>query len=86
MATATLRNLGGSVVMTVPKKILDLLDLRAGSKVEMHVEGNKLIVQPATKPKYKLADLLAQCQPEDFTLSDEDRAWLDIKSVGKEVW
>jgi len=86
MATATLRNLGGSVVMTVPKKILDLIHLRAGAKVEMSVEDGKLIVQPTTKPKYTLTDLLAQCQPEDFQLTEDDRAWLDAKPVGKEVW
>lgn len=86
MATATLRNLGGSVVMTVPKKILDLIHLRAGTKVEMSVENGKLIVQPATKPKYTLTDLLAQCKPEDFQLTEDDRAWLDAQPVGKEVW
>jgi hypothetical protein len=43
-------------------------------------------VQPVTRPKYALADLLAQCRPEDFQLTEEDRAWLDVKPVGKEVW
>ena len=86
MATATLRNIGGSVVLTVPKKILDLIHLRAGAKVEMRVEDGKLIVQPTTKPKYTLAALLAQCQPEDFQLTEDDRAWLDIRPVGNEVW
>lgn len=86
MVTATLRNLGGSVVLTVPKKILDLIHLHAGTPVEMRVEDGKLIVQPTMKPKYTLADLLAQCQPKDFQCTEDDRAWLDIKPVGKEVW
>ena len=34
MTSVTLRNLGGSVVLAVPKKILDLVDLDAGSKVD----------------------------------------------------
>jgi len=86
MVTTTLRHLGGSVVMTVPKKILDLIHLGAGAKVEMRIEQGKLIVQPATKPRYTLTELLAQCQPEDFHLTEDDRAWLDAKPVGKEVW
>jgi len=86
MVTTTLRHLGGSVVMTVPKKILDLMHLGAGAKVEMSVEHGKLIVQPTTKPKDTLTDLLTQCQSEDFQLTEDDRVWLDAKPVGKEVW
>ena len=37
MATVTLRNLGGSVVLSVPKKILSLVDLGAGSRVQVSV-------------------------------------------------
>jgi len=43
-------------------------------------------VQPTTKPKDTLADLLTQCQSEDFQLAEDDRVWLDAKPVGKEVW
>jgi len=86
MTTATLRTLGGSVVMTVPKKLLALLHLRAGARVEMRVENGTLIVQPVTKPKYTLAELLAQCTPTDFTLTTEDRVWLDATPVGNEAW
>jgi antitoxin ChpS len=86
MVTTTLRHLGGSVVMPVPKKILDFMPLSAGAKVEMSVEHGKLIVQPTTKPKYTLTDLLTQCQSEDFQLTEDDRVWLDAKPVGKEVW
>ena len=36
------------------------------------------------RPKYKLADLLAQC---DYTIpmSAEEREWLDMPSVGREI-
>jgi antitoxin ChpS len=84
--TATLRTLGGSVVIAVPKRILELIHIGPGSKVEMNVENGRLVVQPLLKPKYKLADLLAQCKPSDFKLTAEDRAWLDARPVGKEVW
>jgi antitoxin ChpS len=86
MTTATLRTLGGSVVLTVPKKLLDLMHLHAGARVEMRVENGALIVQPVTKPQYTLAELLAQCTPTDFTHTAEDRAWLDATPVGNEDW
>jgi len=36
------------------------------------------------KGRYKLADLLAQCDP-NAPISDEDRAWLDAPAVGREA-
>lgn len=85
MATVTLRNLGGSVVMTVPRKILDLIHLDAGAQVDVNVERGKLVVEPKVKPRYSLNELLARCRQKDFALTAEDRAWLDAKPVGKEV-
>lgn len=84
MATVTLRNLGGSVVMAVPKKILDLIDLRAGAKVRIKVERGRLVVEPTKKPQYTLAELLAQCRPSDLAPHGRDRSWLDGGPVGKE--
>jgi antitoxin ChpS len=86
MAIATLRNLGGSVVMTVPKKLLELVNLDAGAKVDISVDGDRIVVQPLRKPSYKLKDLLARTKPRDFVLKDEDRQWMNSKPVGKEVW
>src|ERR1035441_477374 len=57
MATVTLRNLGGSVVMVVPKKILSLVDLKAGSQVRIGVENGRVVIEPRAKPHYTPADL-----------------------------
>ena len=84
MATVTLRNLGGSVVMAVPKKILSLVDLEAGSRVEVRVERGRLIVEPATRPRYILAELLSRCRRSDLAPQRKDRAWLQARSVGRE--
>jgi antitoxin ChpS len=85
MASVTLRNLGGSVVLAVPKKILDLVALNAGSKVDLSVENGRLIVEPRRKPKYTLDELLARCRPSDLKPSRKDRAWLRGGPVGKET-
>jgi antitoxin ChpS len=84
MATVTLRNLGGSVVMAVPKKILNLVDLHAGSKVQIRVEKGRLVVEATKKPKYTLAELLSQCRPSDLKPRQRDRSWLDSGPVGRE--
>jgi len=85
MATATLRNLGGSVVLAVPKKILGLVDLRAGSEVRITVDQGRLIVEPKTKPHYTLAELLAKTRRSDLAPKRHDRAWLSGDPVGKEA-
>jgi len=85
MATVTLRNLGGSVVIVIPRKILKLINLDAGAQVEMTVLDGKLMVEPKKQPRYTLTELLATCTEDNMALTDEDRAWLDAKPVGKEV-
>ncbi len=46
MITLTLRRRGGSVVVSLPRKILSLLDLDAGATVRMAVENGKIIMAP----------------------------------------
>jgi antitoxin ChpS len=71
--------------MAVPKQILNLMHLEAGSLVELYLENGKLIVEPKLKPRYTLSDLLAQCNEENMLLTQEDHAWLNAKPVGKEA-
>ncbi len=84
MHTSNLRKVGGSVMLAVPRPILDLLRLEAGAAVGLSVEDGCLIVQPAPKPRYTLDQLLAQCEPDD-AISQEDRRWLDVHSSGREL-
>jgi antitoxin ChpS len=71
-------------MLAVPPTILDLLHLQVGATVGLAVEGDRLIVQPRTKPRYTLDELLAQCDPS-APLSDEDCAWIDTPPVGREL-
>ncbi|MFC3074841.1 AbrB/MazE/SpoVT family DNA-binding domain-containing protein [Shinella pollutisoli] len=84
MATSTLRNVGGSVMMTVPKPIVEELGLQANTKVEVTVEDGRLIAVPRTRPKYTLEELIAECDL-DAPLSEEDREWLNDPPTGREV-
>jgi antitoxin ChpS len=84
MHTTNLRKVGGSTMLAVPPAILDLLHLQPGATVSLAGEGDRLIIEPQTKPRYTLDDLLSQCDP-DAPLSDEDRAWLDSPPLGREL-
>jgi len=84
MHSTNLRKVGGSVMLAVPPALLDVLELRAGAKVDIGVEHGRLVVAPRTRPTYTLDELLAQCD-NSGTVDDEDRRWLDAKPVGKEL-
>jgi antitoxin ChpS len=80
----TLRTVGGSIAMTIPKAIVDELGLKANAKVELSVENGRLVVHANKRPKYKLADLLAQCDP-NAERTAEELEWLNAPSVGNEI-
>ena len=52
---ATLRQSGGSIILSIPKTIAQSMAVEAGSVVELVVEGRKLSVTPARR---SLADRL----------------------------
>ena len=83
MHVTNLRKVGGSVMLAVPPAFLDQLQLQPGSAVGLTIDHGRLVVQPAPRPRYTLAELLAQSdysqpQPED------EREWVDAPSAGHE--
>ena len=84
MHTTNLRKVGGSVMLAVPPVLLDVLELRAGAKVDIGVEGGRLVVSPRTRPSYTLHQLIAQCDDAE-PVDAEDRVWLDARPVGTEL-
>jgi antitoxin ChpS len=85
MLTSTLRNVGGSVMMAIPKSLLEGLGLSANTKVGLSLDHGRLVVEPRPKPKYTLAELLAQCNP-DASESEQEREWQAMESIGREAW
>jgi antitoxin ChpS len=82
MHTATLRAVGGSVSVTLPRQMLRALGLAAGASVAVTVEDGRLILSPA-RPRYTLAELLAGMKAGDMPAAP---GWADAKPVGREVW
>ena len=76
----TLRKAGGSLVMTVHKAFIDQNGLGEGSQVELHLLGNKMTVEAPTRPRYKLADLMAE-MPQGLPRVE---GWDEMPSLGLE--
>ena len=77
----TLRRAGGSLVMTVPKAYIDQNHLHEGSKVDLMVEGERLTIQVARKPKYDLKTLLDE-MPTQFPVV---AGWDELTPLGEEL-
>lgn len=87
MPVTTLRASGGAVVMSVPKRLLELVKLQVGSKVEIGVKGDALVVNPARQsmPRYTLEQVLSRCGRNAFRKSRADSNWLADRPAGKEA-
>lgn len=71
--------------MSVPRKILELVDLDVGSKVNVTVENGRVVISPGARPRYTLAQLLANCRRSDLAPGKSDRRWLSDRARGKEI-
>ena len=82
---ATLRNWGGAVAVSLPKKLLAALGLGAGAEVEVKLEDGAIVLSPARR-----RHTLAQLEREQRRLERsrdrlEDRTWLYSPARGREI-
>ena len=86
MEFVTLRRAGGSLVLTIPKSHVRALGLEEGERIGVSVDAGKLVADPAARaaPRYRLEDLIAQCDPK-APLSKEDETWLSDRPGGGEL-
>jgi antitoxin ChpS len=78
---ATLRQSGGSIILSIPKSIAKSMAVEAGSVVELQLEGRSLSITPARRT---LADRLAQ-SPKSPATWHRDAASLNDYPVGREL-
>ena len=84
MHTTNLRKVGGSIMLAVPPAVLEILNLRPGTKVSLAIRNGTLVIEPEPRPHYTLDELLAQCNPK-APRGKEEREWLEAKPAGNEL-
>ena len=84
MSAIAVRQSGGASIISIPKAILKTLGLTVGSKLDLSLEDNKIILSPVNE-ELSLEELLASSPKQSFAVTEEDREWLDDKPVGKEL-
>ncbi len=81
---ARLRKVGGSVMLAIPKPVLEALDLAPDASVGLSIKAGRIVIDPQKRRRYSLDELLAQCKPS-VRRSREDREWLTSPPVGREL-
>lgn len=82
---STLRKMGNSTGMILPKAILDQLGLASGTKVELRVENGEVIARPAKrKVREGWEEAAKRIGAEGMT--DEEREWLAMPSDFDGEW
>jgi antitoxin ChpS len=81
MPSARLRNLGGSIAIALPKKLLSSLGLGSGSDVDIAIKDGSVIISPLKK-KYTLEEMIAGMEIGDLP---SDAEWENAPSAGKEA-
>lgn len=85
MTSISVRQSGGANIVSIPKTIVQMLGLSVGSKLDITVEENRIVLTPASDEELSLESLLKGSPKECFMVTDEDRAWINAKPVGREI-
>ena len=80
----TLRKVGGSVMLALPRALLDLIELAPGQQVAVSLDRGRIVVEPKCRTRYSLGELLALCDPTT-PLSEADTEWLEAPAAGQEL-
>ena len=81
----SLRKMGNSTGMILPKAILDQLGLTSGAKMDLRVEGGEVIAKPVKRK-------VREGWEEDakrigaFELTEEERDWLEFDDPIEGEW
>ncbi len=66
MATTRIQKWGNSFGLRIPKTIIDELELRPDTQLEIHQEEGRIIITPVREPKVSLEELLAKITPDNM--------------------
>jgi len=85
MTLSTLRNWGGAIAVSLPKKVLATLGLQAGSAVAVKIKRGSIVLSPAPS-RFTLAQLEKEQREFERSLRRrlKDKGWLNAPARGRE--
>ena len=79
-----IRQSGGSRIVSLPTHLLRRLGWDTGQELEVELVEDKLVIH-AANDHLSLESLLEGCSPKVLAPTPEEKEWLDMPSVGKEL-
>lgn len=85
MNVSTLRNWGGAVAVSLPKKVLAVLGLAAGAEVEVKIKGGAIVLCPI-RSRHTLAHLEKEQRSLERSLGEpfSGKDWVNSTARGRE--
>lgn len=68
--------MNGSLMLAIPEAVAESLNLSPDLIVSLSIAETRLIIERLPRRRYRLADLVQQCDPS-ARLSLDDHFWLD---------
>lgn len=84
MTSVSVRQSGGANIISIPKAIVKTLGLTVGSKLDLSIVNNRIVLTPVQE-ELTLDALLAGSPKECFALTPEDEEWVNTTPAGKEI-
>jgi antitoxin MazE len=78
---ARVQKWGNSLAIRIPKPFASEIGLEEDASVNLTIQDGRLVITPASKPPYRLADLLEGVSPSN---THAERSW--GIADGKEAW
>ncbi len=85
MTSLAIRQSGGANIISIPKAILKMLGLHAGSELDLSIVDSKIVLTPKSETTMTLEELLAATPEEALRITEEDKEWLSAKPKGREI-
>jgi antitoxin MazE len=84
-ARSTLRKMGNSTGLIIPKPILDQLGLASGAKIELRIEDGKVIAEPVKRTVREGWEEAAR-EIGKHPLTEEELDWLNMPYEFDDEW
>jgi antitoxin component of MazEF toxin-antitoxin module len=84
--TVTVKKVGGSVAVLIPKAVAREMELSEGTSLELSTSGGALVMRKqGRRPRRPLAKIIAKIKPASYRRRNR-AAVGDGGPVGKELW
>ncbi len=84
MTAVAVRQSGGANIISIPKAIVKSLGLEVGSKLDLSIIDDRIVLTPI-RDELTLNQVLEASPKEYLAVRDEDKEWLDSPSQGREL-